>query len=105
MRGVMNLRGSIIPVLDLNIWFGRPEVEIQDRIAIIVVESGEGEEALRLGIMVENVSEIVEISAANVESVPGMMAHAEFILAMAKINSEAKVLLDVQRILQTACAA
>ncbi len=105
IRGVMNLRGSLIPVLDLNIWFGRQPIEQGDRIAIIVVESGDSDQLNRLGIMVESVTEIMDISAGDVEAPPEMMAHAEYILAMAKIKEDAKVLLDVNRILQESCAA
>jgi len=103
IRGIMNLRGSLIPVLDLNLWFSRPAIELGDRIAIIVIETEQNGSPCELGIMVENVSEIVDISADNVESVPEMMSHAEYMLAMAKINQQAKVLLDVNRIVQETC--
>jgi chemotaxis signal transduction protein/ABC-type nitrate/sulfonate/bicarbonate transport system substrate-binding protein/ActR/RegA family two-component response regulator len=104
LRGVMNLRDSILPVLDLNLWFKRPPIEMGERIAIIVVEDGEGSDLQQLGLMVENVSEILEISADNVESAPEIMAEADYILAVAKINGEAKILLDVTRIVQDSCA-
>jgi chemotaxis signal transduction protein len=105
IRGVINLRDTIISVLDLNIWFGREAIELGDRIAIIIVENEIADTVLQLGIMVENVTEIVEISSVNVEPVPPMMAHAEYLLAMAKINNQAKVLLDVNRIVHETCAA
>ncbi len=103
IRGVMNLRGSIIPVLDLNLWFGRQAIELGDRIAIIIVETELGGSLCQLGIMVENVTEIVNISADNVEPVPEMMAHAEYVLAMAKLANQAKILLDVNRIVLETC--
>lgn len=103
LRGVINLRGSIIPVLDLNLWFGREPVEMGDRIAIIVVETELAGSPCQLGILVEKVTEIVDISADKVEAVPPMMAHAEYVLAMAKLSNQAKILLDVNRIVQETC--
>ncbi len=105
IRGVMNLRGSIIPVLDLNLWFGCDAIVPGDRTPVIIVETGEGSQKTSLGILVENVTEIIDISAADVEATPVVMSHAEFILAMAKIKGQAKVLLDVHRLVQKACAA
>ncbi len=102
IRGVMNLRGIMIPVLDLNLWFGYEPIEENDRIAIIVVEKEVGDESVALGIMVEGVSEIIDVTAENVESVPEMMAHAEYILAMTKMKGEVRTLLDVQRIISSA---
>ncbi len=104
IRGVMNMRGTMIPVLDLNLWFGYEAIQENDRTAIIVVEQEFGDALVPLGIMVEGVSEIVEITAENVEPVPEMMAHAEYILAMTKINNNARTLLNVQRIISQAAA-
>jgi len=101
----MNLRGSIISVLDLNLWFGCEAIVPGDRTPVIIVETGEGSQKTSLGILVENVTEIIDISAADVEATPTVMSHAEFILAMAKIKGQAKVLLDVHRLVQKACAA
>ncbi len=102
IRGVMNLRGLMIPVLDLNLWFGYEAIEENERIAIIVVEKEVGGESVALGIMVEGVSEIINVTADDVEAVPEMMAHAEYILAMTKMRGEVRTLLDVQRIISSA---
>lgn len=104
IRGVMNMRGTMIPVLDLNLWFGYQPIEEHDRIAIIIVEQEFGDRVVPLGVMVDGVSEIVEITAENVEPVPGMMAHAEYILAMTNLNGEVRTLLDVQRIISSTAA-
>ncbi|MEA3465834.1 MAG: ABC transporter substrate-binding protein [Thermodesulfobacteriota bacterium] len=104
MRGVMSLRGDLIPVLDLNLWFGHPAIEMGDRIAIIVVETQIGTEKERLAIMVEGVTSIFDINAQDVEPAPDNMP-SKFILAFAKIDSNAKVLLDVHQVILSATSA
>lgn len=101
MRGVMNLRGDLIPVLDLNLWFAHPAIEMGDRIAIIVVETQIGAEKERLAIMVEGVTSIFDINANDVEAAPDNMP-SKFILAFAKVGNEAKVLLDVHQVIHSA---
>lgn len=102
MRGVMNLRDELIPVLDLNIWFGHPPIEMGDRIAIIVVETKIGTDRERLAIMVENVTAIFDIEAKDVEPAPESMQHSRYILAFAKVDGQAKVLLDVHQVILAA---
>ncbi|OQY19515.1 MAG: hypothetical protein B6I36_03985 [Desulfobacteraceae bacterium 4572_35.1] len=101
LRGVMNLRGDLISVLDLNVWFGYPPIEMGDRIAIIVIEVQLGSELERLAVMVEKVTEIFEINASDVEAAPDIM-NSKYILAFAKVDGDAKILLDVHQVVRSA---
>ncbi len=101
VKGVINLRGKVIPVIDLRLRFGLEAVEHTDRTCIIVVEV-QGESAkVVTGIVVDSVSEVLNIKASDIEDTPefGAALDTEYILGMAKTEEEVKILLDIDRVL------
>jgi purine-binding chemotaxis protein CheW len=100
---VINLRGKVIPVVDLRLKFGLPEVEYTQRTCIIVVQilGPDGSVSLT-GIVVDEVSEAVNIAAAEIEDTPdfGDGVSTPYILGMAKSKGKVKILLDIDRVLQ-----
>lgn len=102
MRGVIKVRDQLIPILDLQSWFGFGETQFHDRTAVIVVETRGRTESGLLGLVVDRVNEIVDISADNVEeaSSMGFGEGLKYVLAMAKVREEVKVLLDIDSIVK-----
>ncbi|MDR1394978.1 MAG: chemotaxis protein CheW [Deltaproteobacteria bacterium] len=102
VKGVINLRGKVIPVVDLRLKFSMSEAESTDRTSIIVVDvAAESSKFLNIGIVVDFVSEVVNIKADEIEAAPafGAQLNTEYILGMAKIGKGVKILLDIDRIL------
>jgi purine-binding chemotaxis protein CheW len=95
MKGVINLRGKIIPVVDLRLKFGLPEAERTDQTCIIVVDVGRD-----VGIIVDTVSEVLDITDDQVEPPPAMSAavNTSFILGMGKVDESVKILLDIDHV-------
>lgn len=96
-RGVINLRGKVIPVTDLRLKFGMEEVEQTAETCIIVVRTS----GLEIGVMVDKVSEVLDINEAEVEDVPsfGTEVPTDFLLGIGKVNGRVKLLLNIDRIL------
>jgi purine-binding chemotaxis protein CheW len=104
VKGVINLRGKVIPVIDLRLKFGLPEVDHTQRTCIIVVQvRGESGSISLTGIIVDEVSEAVNIAAADIEDTPdfGDGAATPYLLGMAKGKGKVKILLDIDQILST----
>lgn len=104
VKGVINLRGKVIPVIDLRLRFNMPAMEYTERTCIIVVEiSGESSKVV-IGIVVDSVSEVLNIKASDIENTPtfGTRLDTDYILGMAKIDKGVKILLDIDRVLGTA---
>jgi len=103
VKGVINLRGKVIPVVDLRLKFGLEEVEYTPRTCIIVVQiqGPDGTVALT-GIVVDEVSEAVNIAAGEIEDTPdfGDTVATPYILGMAKGKGKVKILLDIDKVLQ-----
>ena len=101
VRGVINLRGKVIPVVELRRKFGLARVEDNDRTCIIVVQVTGGDGAITMGILVDEVSEVVDIDADQLEPPPsfGATIDTAFILAMGKLEKNVVVLLDVDKVL------
>jgi purine-binding chemotaxis protein CheW len=103
VKGVINLRGKVIPVVDLRLKFGMEEIEHTERTSIIVVDVGltASEQPMHIGIVVDYVSEVINIKADEIEAPPafGAELNTEYILGMAKVNQSVKILLDINRIL------
>ncbi|MDL2259694.1 chemotaxis protein CheW [Deltaproteobacteria bacterium OttesenSCG-928-K17] len=102
VKGVINLRGKVIPVVDLRLKFGMAETEYTERTSIIVVDvSKTPETATHIGIVVDFVSEVINIKSDDVEPTPtfGTGLNTEYILGMAKVGKGVKILLDIDRIL------
>ncbi len=101
VKGVINLRGKVIPVVDLRLWFGMEEVDYTDRTCIIVVElEGQGSTIL-MGIVVDSVLEVLSIEGKDIEDTPtfGAKLNTEDILGIAKVEGGVKILLDIDRVL------
>jgi len=100
IRGVINLRGRVIPVLDLRLKFGMEPKEYDERTCIIVVEVQGKTGPVQVGMVVDSVSEVLNISADEIEPPPALGGSTETdnILGMAKVKGEVKILLDVDRV-------
>jgi len=100
VKGVINLRGKVIPVADLRLKFGMEAMAYTDRTCIIVVEIKGADSTIRMGIVVDSVSEVLNIKAADIEDTPnfGGKLNTAFILGMAKTNGSVKILLDIDRV-------
>jgi purine-binding chemotaxis protein CheW len=96
LRGVINLRGEVVPVIDLAVRLGRKPIQVQRRTCIIVVEMQNNEQNHVLGLLADAVSEVIEIEEDNIEDAPSFGANirADFIQGIAKQGDEFVVLLD-----------
>jgi purine-binding chemotaxis protein CheW len=103
VKGVINLRGKVIPVISLRSKFEIQEEEYTDRTCIIVVEISGSGGAIPIGIIVDSVSEVLNISGEDIEPTPkmGSALNTEYIMGMAKIKGKVKILLDIDRVLSS----
>ena len=103
IRGVINLRGRVVPVIDLAARFGGKATEVGKRTCIIIVEVVAGEDRRELGIIVDAVSEVLEISPAEIEPPPsfGAKIRADFIAGMGKVDGKFVIILKIERTLST----
>lgn len=103
VRGVINLRGKVIPVVDLRIRFGMERIETTDRTCIIIVEVIKGNDTVILGIVVDSVSEVLAVKAQDIEPPPsfGAQLDTRYIRGMAKLEGGVKILLDIDRVFDT----
>lgn len=101
VRGVINLRGRIIPVVDLRIKFGRDACQDTERTCVVVVEVNRDGTPVTMGIIVDEVSEVLEIRAEQMEPPPsfGGCVETGFILGMGKVGQKVVMLLDADRVL------
>lgn len=105
IKGVINLRGKIIPTVDLRIRFGLAEVETSDQTCIVVVQVDTAKATkLQMGLIVDAVEEVIHIAPADIEETPdfGTAVDTTYIVGMAKIKSVVKILLDIDRMLADA---
>lgn len=110
VRGVINLRGSVVPVLDPLARFGKAPSAVGKRTCIVIVETGDAQERQVVGVVVDAVNEVLDIAEADIEPTPsfGTRIHAEFIDGIGKVNGRFVILLNVPRLLaidQLAAAA
>lgn len=100
VKGVINLRGKVIPVADLRLKFEMEEMAYTERTCIIVVEIQGGAGNILMGIVVDSVSEVLNIKNGEVEDTPsfGTQMETDYILGMAKSGGGVKILLDIDRI-------
>ncbi len=101
IKGVINLRGKVIPVIDLRLKFSLSAADFTERTCIIVVEIASTGRMLMMGIVVDSVSEVLNIKGADIEATPsfGTKLNTEYILGMAKTGGGIKILLDIDKIL------
>ena len=103
IKGVINLRGKVIPVTDLRRRFDMPEIGYTDRTCIIVVEIQTAESTLQMGIVVDAVTEVLPVREEEIEPAPefGASVDTRYILGMANMEGAVKILLDIDRVLTT----
>lgn len=102
VRGVINLRGKVIPVVDLRKKFGLESFEDTGKTYIIVVQiATSADTAIVMGIIIDEVREVLDIKAENIEETPsfGASINTDFILGMGKVNGNVKILLDIDKVL------
>jgi purine-binding chemotaxis protein CheW len=101
VRGVINLRGQVIPVVDLRLKFGIASIEDTEKTCIIVVQVDCSDDIVTMGILVDEVSEVMDIDGEKIEASPsfGASVDTDFILGMGKIGKNVVMLLDIQRVL------
>jgi len=103
VKGVINLRGKVIPVVDLRLRFALEAAAYTERTCIIVVEVAGANGSIMMGIVVDAVSEVLNIRGADIENTPafGVRLNTDFILGMAKAAGGIKILLDIDKVLSS----
>ncbi len=101
VRGVINLRGAVVPVLDLLARFGRPSSAVTKRTCVVIVEVEAGQERHVVGLLVDAVNEVLDIAPADIEPPPsfGARIRSDFIQGVGKVKGKFVLVLDVDRAL------
>jgi len=102
IKGVINLRGKVIPVVDLRLRFDMEANDYTERTCIVVVEVDGQVGTIQIGIVVDSVSEVLNIKGEDIEDTPTFSAkmNTDFILGMAKMEGGVKILLDIDKVLR-----
>ncbi len=105
IRGVINLRGAVVPVMDLSSRFGKPSTPVTKSTCIVIVEvnAGNGSERQNMGVVVDLVQAVLEIPSTEIAPAPsfGARIRSEFIEGIGKVNGRFVILLNVNRVLST----
>jgi purine-binding chemotaxis protein CheW len=103
VKGVINLRGKVIPVIDLRLKFGMEPQEYTARSCIVVMQTRQGDEDLMIGLIVDGVVEVLNLAASDIEDTPdfGPGVVTPYLTGMAKIKGKVKILLDIDHVLST----
>lgn len=101
IRGVINLRGAVVPVIDLAARFGWSFTEINRRTCVVILELEQGDARTVLGIMVDHVSEVLDIAGEEIEAAPtfGSRLRSDFIQGVGKVGGKFVIILDVLHVL------
>jgi purine-binding chemotaxis protein CheW len=104
VKGVINLRGQVIPVIDLRAKFGMDTKDVTEETCIIVVEITQKGRKFNTGIVVDHVQEVLDIAGDKIEESPqfGSSVNTDFILGMGKVGESVKILLDIDKVLSGA---
>lgn len=96
IRGVLNLRGKIVPVMNLRLRFGLEAVEDTDETCVIVVQDGQ----YLMGVLVDKVSEVADIMNNQIEEVPsfGVEANSDYLAGIGKVKESVKMIVDVHKV-------
>jgi purine-binding chemotaxis protein CheW len=102
VKGVINLRGKVIPVIDLRLRFEIEAIQYTERTCIIVIEIGGKDDSILTGIVVDSVSEVLNIRDHEIEDAPtfGVNMNTEYILGVAKVEGTVKILLEIDKVLK-----
>ena len=101
VKGVINLRGKVIPVIDLRLKFGLKQQEYTPRTCIVVMRTRQGDEDLMIGLVVDGVVEVLNLMASDIEDTPdfGPGVATPYLTGMAKVKGRVKILLDIDQVL------
>lgn len=101
VKGVINLRGKVVPVIDLRLKFGMPAAEYTQRTCIIVTQVQGESGTVSIGAVVDGVSEVLTLNGSEIEDTPdfGAEVSARYLLGLAKVKGKVKILLDIDRVL------
>ena len=101
VKGVINLRGKVIPVVDLRLKFDMPAVEYTHHTCIIVVQVSGARAPMLMGIVVDGVAEVLNIAGADVEDTPSFGREVEipYVMGLAKLKGKVKILLDIDQVM------
>ena len=101
IRGIINLRGRVVPVVNLLARFGKPSSEVNKRTCIVIIEVGAEDERQDVGVVVDSVSEVLDIPASEIEPAPsfGAKIRSDFISGMGKVDGKFVVMLSVNKVL------
>lgn len=101
VRGVVNIRGAVVPVIDLCARFGRPSAGISKKTCIVIVETSVNGESQVLGVVVDAVNEVLEIPHSEIEPPPsfGVSVRTDFIHGMGKVRDKFVIILNVDSVL------
>jgi purine-binding chemotaxis protein CheW len=103
VRGVINLRGKVIPVIDLRKKFSIAALADTEKTCIIVVQIANGDGKVTMGIIIDEVKEVLDIKAEHIEETPsfGASINTDFIMGMGKIGQSVKILLDIDKVMSS----
>jgi purine-binding chemotaxis protein CheW len=103
VKGVINLRGKVIPVIDLRLKFGMEPQEYTSRSCIVVVQTHQADEDLMIGLIVDGVVEVLNLATSDIEDTPdfGPGVATPYLTGMAKIKGKVKILLDIDHVLSS----
>jgi purine-binding chemotaxis protein CheW len=105
VKGVINLRGKVIPVVDLRLKFQLADVKITERTCIVVVQlASKSSSSSHLGLIVDSVEEVINIPSSDIEATPdfGAAVTTDYLLGMAKVKGMVKTILDIDKVISTA---
>lgn len=101
VRGVINLRGAVVPVIDLSARFGRGQTPVASHTCIVILEIDNGDGLQIVGVIVDSVTEVLEIPASAIEPAPTFGTHirTDFILGMGRLGERFVIVLDAEKVL------
>ncbi len=101
VKGVINLRGNVVPIIDLPVRFGRGKSTLSKRTCVIIVEVEFEDEFMDIGILVDAVNEVIDIPASSIEPAPsfGSKIRIEFISGIGKLENQFVILLNINKVL------
>ncbi len=101
IRGVINVRGSVVPVVDLAARFGLPETRLGNRACVVIVELSRDGLPTVMGVLADSVSQVLDLGAADIQAPPhfGARVHVDYLLGMGRTGRGFSMILDVDRVL------
>jgi purine-binding chemotaxis protein CheW len=103
VKGVVNLRGKVVPVIDLRLKFGLPAADYSQRTCIIVTQVKGESGLIMMGVIVDGVSEVLNLAPSDIEDTPdfGQEITGSYLLGLAKVKGKVKILLDIDKVLSS----